>query len=144
MTHPHQKPSYNLFSFIYGLIYVSHVGREEIKEIEEDSTEIGSKGSKNGAWSRPRQNLVDCPVDRRSGRSTAQSTGVQPCRVLTFGHFVHSCHFMARQCSVCRKRIGRKFWSLYHKRHNHSGGCLAGWKSSSQNQPFQQINPFNS
>ena len=52
------------------------IGREEIKEIEEDSMRPKVKGSKNDACSRPRQNPVNRPVDRRCSRSSAQSTGV--------------------------------------------------------------------
>ena len=55
------------------------VGREEIDEVEENSTETGRQ---TVHCSRPEKTSVDCPVDRRRDRSTGQSTSV---------HNVHRC-----------------------------------------------------
>jgi len=49
------------------------VGREEIDEVEEDSTEIGRQ---TVHCSRPEKISVDRPVDRRRDRSNGQSTSV--------------------------------------------------------------------
>ena len=61
-----------------------HVGREEIDEVEEDSTEIGRQRERETAHvaglERP---SVDRPVDRRRDRLTGLSTGVHDVHMIS-------------------------------------------------------------